>query len=72
MYNGWTNYETWNANLSITNNEVSYKCLMMCNDENGIRGIYNEFFGSGCECGLQGINLNEVNWLEIFNASHGE
>ena len=36
-YNGWTNYETWNFNLWITNTEVDYsharKLAMGCINE---------------------------------------
>ena len=32
-YNGWTNYETWNFNLWITNEEADYNCALEMADE---------------------------------------
>jgi hypothetical protein len=28
MYNGWTNYETWNVALYLTNEEPTYRALV--------------------------------------------
>lgn len=31
-YNGWANYETWNAGLFIQNDERLYKLAQLCRD----------------------------------------
>jgi len=31
-YNGWTNYETWNASLWIQNTRAYYECALGCSD----------------------------------------
>ena len=32
-YNGWTNYETWNFNLWITNNEGDYRHALQLTED---------------------------------------
>lgn len=68
-YNGWTNWETWNANLWLNNEshtlQRAFKCdspeeletlfeLLMCEDKNFCTE-YDEF-------------TEEINWKEIFDA----
>jgi hypothetical protein len=39
-YNGWTNYETWNFNLWITNEEPDYEyALELAEDSENINGF---------------------------------
>ncbi len=61
-YNGWTNWDTWNTSLHLTNDETTYKCCRMCKDENGIKGVFNEFFPDS----IDEIDITKVNWLEVY------
>ena len=43
-YNGWTNYETWNASLWIGNDEFLYNTAVACVEfANEGEGLYTKF-----------------------------
>ena len=63
--NGWINWDTWEANNWLTNDETVYKALSMCTDYHGVSGIFEVFF-SDTE-----LNISKVNWEEIYNNNLG-
>ena len=67
-YNGWTNYDTWNANLWLKNDEGVYKHLIHCNNETEIGNLFRRMFKSGNGEYIDGIDPSKVNWDEIFYA----
>lgn len=32
-YNGWANWDTWNANLWLSNDEYTYSTMLKCADD---------------------------------------
>ena len=63
-YNGWTNWHTWNANLHLTNQEHTYRLLKACKNPIAVEYLWDAFFE-----GTDEIETNQINFLEIFEAS---
>lgn len=65
--NGWTNWHTWNAHLFLTNSSYRiYKTLGLCGDPDEIEKLFSREFGDGYD----GIEIEQVNWGEIFKSTH--
>ena len=76
-YNGWKNYETWNASLWINNDEFLYNtakaCVTYCGDNetpwdvfvrsmtDGMIGRYMGQTGDGVKWNDPAINAKEMN-----------
>ena len=65
-YNGWTNWDTWNANLHLNNDYDGYLLLLKCKTANEIETLFK------CIPILDEIDLNNVNWEEIFKGISNE
>jgi hypothetical protein len=72
-YNGWTNWDTWNAHLWLSNDEVTYKRLMNVIkvtkelDDVEKMAIYGAHLIK--EMGNpDNITFKNVNWVEILKA----
>jgi hypothetical protein len=75
-YNGWTNWETWNTNLWLNNDESTYyEARRICrrlvsspfDQSTQLKQLAKEIIPSS-----EGINFNEVNWQEIINSFQEE
>lgn len=73
-YNGWENWHTWSANLWLNNDESTYKeCRKICaildenRAENALKSIAKEIIPVD-----EGIDYENVNWEEIYNAFNEE
>ncbi len=66
-YDGWTNWDTWNANLRLSNDEVTYNSLLKCSDAKEVRLLFLKVFGGGGN-EHDGIDYGCVNWYEIYDA----
>lgn len=65
-YLGWTNWETWNTHLWLTNDESVYQSavrLAGARDQQGIRVLATDIVP-----GDEGIDFRAVNWGEIVDA----
>ena len=62
-FNGWTNWETWNANLWMTNEEWSYKALRLVHDIKALEEFWIDYFE-----GTDDIETAKINFEEIFNS----
>lgn len=61
--NGWTNWDTWNCNPHMNNDEYTYRALMRCGKTDQIKDLWLTMFGEDHD----GINMNEVDWDEILD-----
>lgn len=66
--NGWSNWDTWNCNLHMTNDEYSYRALSKCWKKEQIRDLWLDLFGEG----FDEITTAEVDWQEILNSIEDE
>ena len=78
-YSGWTNYETWNVNLWLSNDEPTYKyCVMLSKTYSNpieLANLLEEFvlgfkpeLGASMFSDMLNASLREVNWREIAEA----
>jgi len=63
MYNGYKNWDTWNAYLWLCNEEDVYESLRRCWSENQLRDLYMAKFGKG----FDGINEDAIDWTELYD-----
>ena len=64
-YNGWTNWATWNANLWLTNDEITYKQALSSTDYHDLK----EYWEHTLE-GIDDIPTSEINFKEIYESLH--
>ena len=75
-YNGWTNYETWNVALWLSNDEGTYNYVRGMAEEAGdeyrLGTMLEEYvdemrpdLGASMFADLLGAALSEVRWIEI-------
>ena len=62
-YNGWTNWDTWNTNNWLTNDEGTYKQAMKAKNERQLKSFFEEMFGKGHD----DIDIRKVNWKEVYD-----
>ncbi len=81
-YNGWTNYETWNVNLWIQNDEGLYgfvrdgleSILDRCDNDwenvshTDLKELVRDAFGSNKTPDGVSLFSNEIDWGEISDA----
>lgn len=68
-YNGWTNWDTWNTyNWCTGNTEGIYHLFTNCEDISDVKDTYTRIYGHAHD----GIDIDMVNWEEIYNALNEE
>ncbi len=60
-YQGWTNWDTWNCNLWLTNDENSYRIARRCISAKHLHDFWIESFE-----GTDNIDTDLVNFDEIY------
>lgn len=74
-YNGWKNWDTWNAQNWLTNEEYLYEMVRKCRTSAEIEELFCECFIVQTKFGLKvqdDINLKEVDWDEIYDSLRNE
>lgn len=71
-YQGWTNWDTWDANLWLTNDEDAYRLATDCKDEFALNDLFElSFDDATTKTGfIDNIDPDRVNWAEIFASLH--
>ena len=62
-YNGWANWDTWNANNWLNNDESSYKTARRARNPIHLKDVFLQLFGKNHD----DINVNKVDWGEIHD-----
>lgn len=60
-YNGWTNWDTWNVFVWITNDESDYRVACACSKPEILKAFMIDL------CAKDGADPDKVNWQEIFD-----
>lgn len=70
-YNGYSNWETWNVNLWLNNDETYYRVLKTCSSSADIKTYVLDVFElTGSFGDIDSIKeLDMVDWIEIWNAN---
>ena len=63
-YNGWANWDTWNANNWLNSHESSYKTARRARNPIHLKDVFLQLFGKNHD----DINVNKVDWGEIHDA----
>lgn len=76
-YNGWTNWETWQINLWLDNEEPWYrskKRFLMCGklDIDSVKKFCSECFGKEATPDMNPGDWDKVNWEEILQSFKDE
>ena len=76
-YNGWTNWETWNVMLWVTNEEPLYRrvrSFVRCHilTESRVQDFMLEIFPEGTP-DMDGVHeMDRVNWFELSESLQSE
>jgi hypothetical protein len=74
-YNGWTNWDTWNAKLWLDNEQWTAKEAYSCGAYLAPRGIERlKYLVLHCTQAVtgDGVDMENVNWEEIFESYEEE
>lgn len=63
-FNGWTNWDTWNASLWINNEEGIYRAALETNSPQELRDLVEDIGLTG-----DGFDVDKVNWDEVWTDS---
>lgn len=66
-YNGWTNWDTWNANLWLNNHEVAYKAFIneLTLEKPRLEDLFLRLRNEIKDFATDAITLSKINWQEI-------
>lgn len=67
-YQGFSNWHTWNVNLWLNNEEISWRHLMDCASGEEIEELWKSLYNEGHD----NIELDKVDWNEIYNDKETE
>ena len=65
-YKGWTNWDTWNANSWLNNDESLYCSAIKCKKASDIEELFLDTFDTSAVNSFDGIDYSEVNWNQIY------
>ncbi len=66
-YNGWTNWDTWNAYNWLTHDEDVYIEAQECQDTQELREFWEEHFPN-----LDGISTDKIDFNELIEGLEDE